>query len=354
MFSRTNDMSRDPFASSLSAGATDRPQPAPRTVRVRIERFDIEGGFTIARGSKREAVVVVVEIGNGATVGRGECVPYGRYGESVESVLAAITELKPALESGLERTALQTRLPPGAARNAVDCALWDLEARASGVSVRDRLGLGAPKPLTTAFTLSLADPDVMEAAARRNAHRPLLKIKLGGPGDLDRLAAVRRGAPAARLVVDANEGWSADFLAAGLAACAEAGVVMLEQPLPAGDDGILARIPRPVPVCADESHHSAADVAGLADRYDAVNLKLDKAGGLTEALQVAAAAKTAGLKLMVGCMVSSSLAMAPALLVAEGADVVDLDGPLLLAHDRQPGLVYAGSVVQPASRDLWG
>lgn len=290
----------------------------------------------------------------GAAVGRGECVPYGRYGESVESVVAEMTALVPALESGLSRAALQERLGPGAARNAIDCALWDLEAKATGIPVRDRLGLPAARPLTTAFTLSLADPEAMEAAARKNAHRPLLKIKLGGPGDLDRLAAVRRGAPAARLVVDANEGWTEDFLADGLAACAAMGVVMVEQPLPAGADGLLARISRPLPVCADESHHCAADVAGLADRYDAVNLKLDKAGGLTEALKVVAAAKAAGLQLMVGCMVSSSLAMAPALLVADGAAIVDLDGPLLLSQDRTPGLVYAGSVVEPADPALWG
>ncbi|MGH2340177.1 N-acetyl-D-Glu racemase DgcA [Segnochrobactraceae bacterium EtOH-i3] len=321
---------------------------------MRIERFAIEGGFTIARGSKREAVVIVVEVRCGAAVGRGECVPYGRYGETIESVLAEITALVPALESGLERPALQMLIGPGAARNAIDCALWDLEAKRTGIPVRDRLGLAAPRPLTTAFTLSLAEPDAMEAAARRNAHRPLLKIKLGGPGDLDRLAAVRRGAPAARLVVDANEGWTDAFLAEGLAACAAAGVVMVEQPLPAGADGLLARIPRPVPVCADESHHVAADVAGLTDRYDAVNLKLDKAGGLTEALKVVMAVGAANLQLMVGCMVSSSLAMAPALLVADSAEVVDLDGPLLLSQDRQPGLVYAGSVVQPAERALWG
>ena len=321
---------------------------------MRIERFAIEGSFTIARGSKREAVVIVVEIRCGAAVGRGECVPYGRYGETVESVLAEITALVPAVESGLERPALQALIGPGAARNAIDCALWDLEAKRTGIPVRDRLGLPAPRPLTTAFTLSLAEPDAMEAAARRNAHRPLLKIKLGGPGDLDRLAAVRRGAPAARLVVDANEGWTDAFLAEGLAACAAAGGVMVEQPLPAGADGLLARIPRPVPVCADESHHTAADVAGLTDRYDAVNLKLDKAGGLTEALKVVMAVGAANLQLMVGCMVSSSLAMAPALLVADSAEVVDLDGPLLLSQDRQPGLVYAGSVVQPAEQALWG
>lgn len=321
---------------------------------MRTERFAIEGGFTIARGTKREAVVIVVEIRCGAAVGRGECVPYGRYGETVESVLAEIAALVPALESGLERPALQTLIGPGAARNAIDCALWDLEAKSTGLPVRYRLGLAAARPLTTAFTLSLAEPEAMEAAARRNAHRPLLKIKLGGPGDLDRLAAVRRGAPAARLVVDANEGWTDAFLAEGLAACAAAGVVMVEQPLPAGADGLLARIPRPVPVCADESHHVARDVAGLADRYDAVNLKLDKAGGLTEALKVVAAVRAANLQLMVGCMVASSLAMAPALLVADGAEVVDLDGPLLLSRDRAPGLVYAGSVVEPAPRTLWG
>jgi L-alanine-DL-glutamate epimerase-like enolase superfamily enzyme len=321
---------------------------------VRVERFPIAGTFTIARGSRTEAVVVVAEIARGGRVGRGECVPYARYGETVEGVVAAIEAMKPALAGGLDRLALQAAMPPGAARNAVDCALWDLDAKAAGVPVWQLAGLAEPRPLTTAYTLSLGEPVAMRAAAAANAHRPLLKVKLGAGDDAARIAAVRAGAPRSRLIVDANEGWRADTLAANLAACGEAGVVLIEQPLPAADDAAIGRGPHAVPICADESLHDRVSLERLAGRYDAINIKLDKAGGLTEALALAAEARGRGLALMVGCMVGTSLAMAPALLVAQSATVVDLDGPLLLARDREPGLRYDGSTVHPATAELWG
>ncbi|MDI4664159.1 dipeptide epimerase [Xanthobacter autotrophicus] len=321
-----------------------------------IERFPIAGTFTIARGSKTEAVVVEARLTHDGTTGRGECVPYARYGETVEGVAAAITALAPRIAAGLDREALQYCLPPGAARNALDCAFWDLEAKQSGMAVAERAGLGALRPLVTAFTLSLDAPQAMAqaAAAAAQAGRPLLKLKLGAPGDRERLRAIRAAAPEARLIVDANEGWSAADLPALLDACAAAGVELVEQPLPASDDRMLARMERAVPVCADESVHDRAGLATLRERYDAVNIKLDKAGGLTEALALAEAAEGHGFRIMVGCMLASSLAMAPALLVAQRAQVVDLDGPLLLARDRMPGLRYEGAVVYPPEPELWG
>ncbi|WP_127089479.1 N-acetyl-D-Glu racemase DgcA [Aquabacter cavernae] len=321
---------------------------------VRIERFPISGTFTISRGSKTEAVVVVVELRDGHLTGRGECVPYARYGETPEQVRADIATLAPDIAAGLDHATLQARLPPGAARNALDCALWDLEAKRTGIPVHVRLGLPEPKPLVTAFTLSLDTPEAMAAAARA-AGRPLLKLKLGsGDGDAARLAAIRDAVPAARLIVDANEGWTPDTLEARLAACAAAGVELVEQPLPAADDEMLRRIVRPLPVCADESVHDRASLPGLVGKYDAVNIKLDKAGGLTEAFAMAQAAHGLGFSVMVGCMLATSLAMAPALLVAQRAQVVDLDGPLLLARDREGGLHYEGATVFPAPPTLWG
>ena len=264
--------------------------------------------------------------------------------------------MRDALAGGLDREALQATLPAGAARNAVDCALWDLEAKRRGTPVWRLAGLDEPTRVTTAYTLSLEAPDAMEASARVQAARPLLKVKLGGDGagDVARLEAVRRGAPGARLIVDANEGWTlADYerLAAPMLAL---GVTLVEQPLPAGDDAALADATRVLPVCADESCHDRGTLPALVGRYDLVNIKLDKTGGLTEALAMRAAAREAGFGIMVGCMVCSSLAMAPALLVAQGADVVDLDGPLLLAKDRSSPLRYEGSVVHPAETALWG
>jgi L-alanine-DL-glutamate epimerase-like enolase superfamily enzyme len=272
----------------------------------------------------------------------------------VEGAAAAIEALRPRLEAGLDRSGLQAALPPGAARNALDCAFWDLEAKATGRSAAELAGLPPLKPLVTAYTISIGTPEEMAQAAEREAQRPLLKVKLGRDGDPARIAAVRRAAPGATLIVDANEGWDERHLEANLAACAEAGVTLVEQPLPDGRDGALARIARPIAVCADESAHARNSLAALAGRYDAVNVKLDKAGGLTEALAMAAEAERLGLKLMVGCMVATSLSMAPAVLVAQRADIVDLDGPLLLTRDRPDPLNYAGSRVDPPSPALWG
>ncbi len=324
------------------------------TLALAAESWPIAGSFAISRGAKTEAVVVVAELGDGKARGRGECVPYHRYGESVESVMTQINALRPQLAAGLDRQGLQTAMPPGAARNALDCAFWDLEAKRSGRPVHALAGLPAPHALTTAFTISLGEPAAMAAAAAIAATRALLKVKLGAEGDGARIAAVRAAAPKATLIVDANEGWDERNLAANLAACAQAGVVLVEQPLPDGGDAALARLQRPIPVCADESAHDRASLHALAGKYDAVNIKLDKAGGLTEALAMAQDAERAGFAIMAGCMVATSLAMAPAMLLAQAARYVDLDGPLLLARDRPDGLRYADSLVFPPAPALWG
>ncbi|MFZ0621889.1 MAG: N-acetyl-D-Glu racemase DgcA, partial [Pseudolabrys sp.] len=310
--------------------------------------------FGISRGSKTEAVVVVAELSDGQARGRGECAPYARYGESIESVMTQINAMRPQLEAGLDRSALQTAMPPGAARNALDCALWDLEAKRRGRPVHEVAGLPAPRALTTAYTISLAAPAVMAKAAEAAASREMLKVKLGAEGDVARIAAVRVAAPNAVLIVDANEGWNENNLAANFAACADAGVVLVEQPLPERNDQALAQTQRPIPVCADESVHDRSSLAALAGKYDAVNIKLDKAGGLTEALAVAAEAQRQNFTIMVGCMVATSLAMAPAILLAQQARFVDLDGPLLLSKDRADGLRYVDSLVYPPSPSLWG
>lgn len=321
---------------------------------IKIERWPVAGAFTIARGSRTEAVVIVVELSDGVHRGRGECVPYARYGETAEGVVAAIEALRDALAHGLDRRGLQRALPFGAARNALDCAFWDLEAKRSGQPVHTLAGLPAPRPLTTAYTISLAAPDVMAAAAAKASARALLKVKLGGDGDPARIRAVRAAAPDVELIVDANESWSGENLRENFAACARAGVTLVEQPLPAEDDDALAMMPRPVPVCADESLHDRASLSGLSGKYDAINIKLDKAGGLTESLALAEEARRQGFSLMVGCMLATSLSMAPAMLVAQAAQVVDLDGALLLARDRPDGLRYEGSLVHPAAPSLWG
>jgi len=321
---------------------------------IRIERWPIAGAFAISRGSKTEAVVVVAELSDGTHRGRGESVPYARYGETPDGIVATIESLRPALRRGLDRVALQSALPAGAARNALDCAYWDVNARLAGRRAYELAGIGTPKALTTAYTISLASPPDMAAAAERAAWRPLLKVKLGGDGDDERIEAVRRAAPRAEIIVDANEGWTADNFEENLAACADAGVTLIEQPLAEGHDEPLSRIKRPIPVCADESVHDRASLDALAGKYDAVNIKLDKAGGLTEALALAAEAERRGLTIMVGCMVATSLAMAPAVLVAQRARIVDLDGPLLLARDRPDGLRYDGSLVYPPESALWG
>ncbi|MGU3538966.1 N-acetyl-D-Glu racemase DgcA [Methylobacterium sp. A54F] len=328
-----------------------------RRLTVAVERFPIAGAFTIARGSRTEAVVVTATVADDTerpALGRGECVPYARYGESPESVAALIEAQAEAVAAGLTRAELLERLPAGAARNALDCALFDLEAKLVGRPAWELAGLTAPAPAVTAYTLSLGSPESMEAAARAAADRPLLKVKLGGAGDPERIAAVRRGAPAARLIVDANEAWRRETLEANLAACVAAGVGLIEQPLPAGEDALLAEIARPIPLCADESLHDRSGLDALSDRYDAINIKLDKTGGLTEAVMLAHEARARGLALMVGCMVGTSLAMAPAMLLAHHADYVDLDGPLLLARDREPALRFAGSTIHPPDADLWG
>jgi L-alanine-DL-glutamate epimerase-like enolase superfamily enzyme len=322
---------------------------------VAVERFPIAGRFAISRGARTEAVVVTVTIADGGAVGRGECVPYARYGETVEGVAAAVEALRPRVEAGLTREALQAAMPAGAARNALDCALWDLDAKRSGIRAHLTAGVTRWPPATTAYTISLGSPAAMAEAAARAADRPILKVKLGGPeGDVERIAAIRRAAPGATLIADANEGWRADTLAAHLAACADAGFALVEQPLPAQDDAALDGLRRPVPICADESVHDRAGLDRLVGRYDAVNVKLDKTGGLTEALALADAAQERGLALMIGCMVGTSLAMAPALVLAPRARFVDLDGPLLLAKDREPGLRYEGSTVYPPEPALWG
>lgn len=325
-----------------------------RTLTVAAERFPISGSFTISRGSKTEAEVVTCTICDSGVVGRGECVPYRRYGETIEAVTAAIETMHHAIASGMTREELRQALPPGAARNAIDCALWDIEAKMSGRPAWQSLYRAAPVPLVTAYTLSLGEPEAMAAQARANATRPLLKVKIGGEGDIGRIRAVMEAAPQSRVILDANEGWTETNIAGNLAAAAELGVSLIEQPLPAGQDAILASIPHPVPICADESVHTAKELTLLRGRYDAVNIKLDKAGGLTEALALREEAHRLGFSIMVGCMVGTSLAMAPAVLLAQTADFVDLDGPLLLAQDRVPGLLYEGSLVSPPDAALWG
>jgi L-alanine-DL-glutamate epimerase-like enolase superfamily enzyme len=323
-------------------------------LNARIERWPIAGSFTISRGAKTEAVTVVAEVSRGGLTGRGECVPYPRYGETPEATLAALKSMREPLRRGLGRQALQEAMPAGAARNALDCAWLDLEAKTRGLRVWNLLGRPVPRACVTAYTISLGTPEAMAAATARAAHRPLLKIKLGGDGDGARIAAVRQAAPDSELIVDANEAWTSDNLEQHLAECAGVGVTLVEQPLPAGRDEALARIKRPLMVCADESVHDRSTLAGLRERYDAVNIKLDKTGGLTEALAMADAARALGFEIMVGCMVATSLAMAPAMLLASDARFVDLDGPLLLARDRDGGLRYDGSLVYPPEAALWG
>ncbi|MDP3262208.1 MAG: N-acetyl-D-Glu racemase DgcA [Tabrizicola sp.] len=314
------------------------------------DRFPLAQAFTISRGTKTEARVLTVRIARGGVTGWGECVPYARYGETPESVRAAVGALPPSIT----RQDLQDALAPGAARNAVDAALWDLEAKQARVRVWALAGLPRPLPVVTAFTLSLASPDEMEKAARLNAHRPILKIKLGTADDMPRLEAVRAGAPRSRIIVDANEGWTPEVYTDLAPHLVRLGVELVEQPLPAGADGMLSEIARPVPVCADEACHDRASLADLRGKYDVVNLKLDKTGGLTEALAMRDAARAMGFQVMVGCMVGSSLAMAPAVLLAQGAAWTDLDAPLLLAEDRENPLHYDADGVHPPDVNLWG
>lgn len=319
-------------------------------ITVTRDSFALRRIFTISRGSKTQAEVLTVRITRGGVTGWGECVPYARYGGSLDGDHALIAALPP----DITRAHLQQALPAGSARNAVDCALWDLEAKTRGRPVWQLAGLTAPEPVAIAFTLSLDTPEVMRDQAALNAHRPILKIKLGTPDDMPRLEAVRQGAPRATLIIDANEGWTPEIYTDLAPHLLRLGVAMVEQPLPAGADDMLAEIARPLPVCADESVHDAASLARLKGRYDLVNLKLDKTGGLTEALCARAEAQRLGFGLMVGCMVGSSLAMAPAVLLAQGARYSDLDGPLLLSQDRENPLFYDHLGVHPADAALWG
>lgn len=325
-----------------------------RQLSVQHESFPIAGSFTISRGSKTTAEVVLVEITEDDHRGRGECVPYARYGESIEGVIDSIESIRTAIESGLDIGELQNLLPAGAARNAVDCALWDLDSKRANLRAWDIAGCSAPASEITAFTLSLDKPDAMQRAAFKHASRPLLKLKLAGDGDIERVNAVRQGAPNSRIIVDANEGWSIEQYQQMAPVLATLGVALIEQPLPAGDDAALIGIDRPVPVCADESCHDSSTLAQLQGKYDVVNIKLDKTGGLTEALKLRCAAEALNFGVMVGCMLSTSLAMAPATLVARGAGTVDLDGPLLLAKDRSHPLDYRDNRVGMPAPELWG
>ncbi|ULJ73165.1 N-acetyl-D-Glu racemase DgcA [Rhizobium gallicum] len=326
----------------------------PRSLEIQMNSFPIAGTFTISRGAKTSADVITCILTENGRRGWGECVPYRRYGETMESVAAQIEAARPLIEQGISGEELLSALPPGAARNAVDCAIWDLEAKLGGKSVAERIGLASAKPLTTAYTISLGEPEVMTAQAREYSARALLKVKVGTGDDESRIRAVREAAPDSTIILDANEGWPEETLEHHLRIAAEMNIALVEQPLPAGRDEMLAGIPRPVLVCADESVHHTGDLASLRDRYDAINIKLDKTGGLTEALVMKKEAQRLGFQIMLGCMVGTSLAMAPAVLLAQDAEFVDLDGPLLLARDRECGLHYTASLVWPPEASLWG
>ncbi|MBV1707007.1 MAG: dipeptide epimerase [Hyphomicrobiales bacterium] len=328
--------------------------PVAIDLAVEIEHFRLARPFVIARGARTHASVVTVSLRRGGVCGRGECVPYARYGESIEGVVAAIAAQRAALRQGMDRASLQRAMPAGAARNALDCALWDLTAKEAGCRAWEIAGLAAPAPTITAFTLSLGTPEAMAAQAAHEAARPLLKLKLGGHGDAARLHAVRAAAPQAELIVDANESWDEAVLDENFAACLACGVTLVEQPLPAGKDGVLADLPRHIRLCADESVHDRHGLASLRRRYDMINVKLDKTGGLTEALALIDAARQLGFGIFVGCMVASSLGIAPAMMLTGAADYVDLDAPLLLGEDRVPAMACAQSLLQPPVAALWG
>lgn len=316
------------------------------------EEFPIRGEFRISRGVKTIAEVIVCKIESDAHVGRGECVPYKRYDETLDSVSAEIDDLD---TTDLDTLSDQIyRLRAGAARNALDCAMWDLKAKTNSKSVEQQICHAPARPIDTAVTLSLDAPERMADAARAVASRSIIKIKLGGDNDVACMHAVVGNAPQSRIIIDANEGWTADRFPEMMREAARLKIALIEQPLPANHDQYLREVPHPVPICADESVHTSDDVQSLAGRYDYVNIKLDKTGGLTEALNMQRKARELGFGVMVGCMVGSSLAMAPAVLLAQDADYVDLDGPLLLSKDRSPALHYYGSTVSPPERSLWG
>lgn len=323
-------------------------------VKLVNESFLIRGTFTISRGSRTHAKVVVVELHQDEYIGRGECVPYARYGESIESVLAELETLMVKIEAGLTREQMQSLLPAGAARNALDCAYWDLACKQQGQRIWERISVAQPVSLITAFTLSLDTPERMKKAAIENVHRPLLKLKLAGEGDIARVTAVREGSPDARIIVDANEGWDEALYLEIVPELVKLGVEMIEQPFPADNDAALEHLPRPITLCADESCHDRTSLPKIIGRYDMINIKLDKTGGLTEAIELKKAAQEANLQIMVGCMLATSLAMAPAFVVAQGVDVVDLDGPLLLAEDRECPITFTESLMHVCNAELWG
>ena len=319
-------------------------------IQAKVEIFPLAQVFRISRGARTQAEVVTVIYEKDGIIGRGECVPYARYDETLESVTKQIEDLP----DNIDKETLQETLPPGAARNAVDCALWDFECKKLDQRIWETANIQQPEKNITAYTLSLDEPENMFKQAEKNSNRPLLKIKLGTPNDMPRLEAVRKGAPNSEIIVDANEGWDAEIYSQLAPQLVRLGVKLVEQPLPADKDDDLIGLPRPLPICADESCHDRKSLEKLIGKYDFVNIKLDKTGGLTEALLLKNKALEAGFKIMVGCMVGSSLAMAPATLIAQNATFVDLDGPLLLAQDRQHGLLYDESWVHPPVKNLWG
>lgn len=325
-----------------------------RTLNLSIERFEVAGSFTISRGAKRHVDVLLAEISENGQIGRGEATAIYYHGESAESLMAQAETLRPAIEEGIDCAALQPLLPQGGARKALDCALWDLDAKLSGVRVWQRIGLPAPRPLCTAYTISLGTPAEMEAAARKASHYDLLKLKLSGEGDEDRVAAVRKGAPLSRLIVDANEAWAQEDIEAKAFALHRLGVELIEQPVPAGQDHLLDHVRSVIPLCADESVQDRTALHDLRHRYSFINIKLDKSGGLTEALAMAHIARDYGMGLMTGCMLSTSLGVAPAFFIGMQSQFVDLDGPLLLARDRNPAIAYDASNIFPPEPALWG
>jgi L-alanine-DL-glutamate epimerase-like enolase superfamily enzyme len=328
--------------------------PHPQRLTVTRRAWPLARPFTTAHGVTTTVDLVVAEISDVESRGRGEGVPLQRYGESIDSVVATLDAMKGAISSGLNRDTLQTVLPPGAARNALDCAFWDMDAKRAYRSVAELAGLGAVRPVVTAFTLAFDTPEKMAEMAAVHRTRPLLRLELGGDGDAERVWAVRHSVPTARLIVDANEGWDERQLGEFMPTLSDCRVELIEQPLPADTDDVLARLRSPIPICADESCRTLADLDRLDGKYQAITIKLDKAGGLTEALALAAEAKRRGLRIMIGGMIGTSLGVAPALLVAQLAELVALDGPLLLASDRVPGLRYEGSTIHPAEGKLWG
>ena len=319
-------------------------------IDVSQDSFPLKSAFRISRGSKTTADVVTVKLTRNGVQGWGECVPYPRYGETVESVTEQLQSVPPHITPA----DLIETLPAGAARNALDCAIWDVKAKETNRRVWQLANLPKPKPLQTAFTLSLGTVENMTRAATQNAHRPILKLKVGTPDDLDRLVAVRNAAPDAKLVIDANEGWTIDDYQLLIDHLVDMNIALIEQPFPAGQDACLSNLHRPIPICADESVHTSSDLPALVGKYDCVNIKLDKSGGLTAAMDLKAKAQAIGFDIMVGCMVGTSLAMAPALLLASDATLVDLDGPLLLAKDREIRISYDARGMHPAPVELWG